>query len=263
MKIEKLTYDNYKKVHKLFDINYPNIAFVYGIIEGKIPGEIWVDNKEIPKVCLIICNGNTPYCFIGGQLSPVVFTDFFSLLQAKDFVKLVCEPSSHDNQIDFGQYGFKSIPRVQYRYKNIKPEAIKEYENKSDFRLQQINDKQILDECTWNSLLINVYGDADHYLKFGLGFVLQDPINGQVVSEAHGVIGDNLIEVGTITQENYRRRNLSTIVCNQLIRSAIKEGRHPMWTCDASNEASNKIAQHQGMDDSKNYTFYTLKKNEM
>lgn len=261
MLIEKLNQTQYKIVHELFDANYPNVAFVYGIIEGKIPGEIWVDNKIKPKVCLIICNDNCPYCFIAGNLDPLIFTEFFCLLQSKDVVKLVCEPSSHDNQIDFSKYGFISIPRVQYRYKHTNPEAIKEQVNESSFHLKQITNKELLDKCMWKSLVLDVYKDANQYLKYGLGYILEDPHNDQVASEAHGVIGENLIEVGTVTHEHYRKRHLSTLVCNRLICSAIKAGLHPMWTCDESNLPSNLIAKHQGMDDSKKYIFYTLKKN--
>lgn len=110
MKIDKLAQDNYWKVRKLFVSTYPNLAFVYGIIEGRFPGDIWIDNKDAPEVCLVICHGNTPYCFIGGTLDPMIFTEFFSLLQAKDVIKLVCEPSSHNYKIDFDEYGFKAIP---------------------------------------------------------------------------------------------------------------------------------------------------------
>ncbi len=88
------------------------------------------------------------------------------------------------------------------------------------------------------------YGDAEKKL---------------VSSEAHGVIAENLVEIGTVTHENYRGKQLSTIVCNNLIRNLVKKGLNPIWSCDKANIASWKVAEHQGMDDRMEYIFHTLK----
>lgn len=258
MKIEKLSPENYSKVLTLFNPEYPNLAFAFGIIDGILPGQIWVDSENSPSVCLII--SNIDYCFISGNLDEGIFVEFLGLLKDKATVKLVCEPNSHDNQINFSKYEFKLVPRVQYRYK-MKISEMELYPNNSKYILKKINDHETFKKCIWESFLTKIYGEKNNYLKFSMGFILWDAIKNQVASEAHGVISKGLIEVGTITHEDYRNQGLSTIVCNQLICAAIKKGLYPIWTCDEANIASNKVAQHQGMDDIKDYTFQTLTSN--
>lgn len=251
MKIKELSQENFSNVLELFDKDYPNLAFVYGIVDRILPGKIWVDNEGMPNVCLIM--SNVPYCFIAGNLNKEIFEEFYNVLKEKELVKLVCE----SNQIDFSQYGFMLIPRLQYRYKLQEANI---YENTSNYSLEEINSQETLNKCTWGAFIAAIYGNASNYLNSSMGFILWDPVKKQVASEAHAIIGKNLIEIGTITHENYRGQGLSTIVCNQVIRLGIKKGLHPIWTCDQSNVSSNKIAQHQGMDEVTSYIFHTLQK---
>src|SRR5262249_17001093 len=104
------------------------------------------------------------------------------------------------------------------------------------------------------------YGSAENYLKNGISFILYDKTQSCVASEAHGVIAGDLVEVGTITRENYRGQKLSTIVCNKLIREAVQRGLHPIWTCEKANIASRRVAEHQGMDIAMEYNFHMPKK---
>lgn len=256
MKLKQLDHASYHNVRTLFDKDYPNLAFVYGIIEGSLPGEVWVDQHEKPSVCLI--TSRSPYCFISGLLNPTIFAEFYNILKTKDNVKLVCEEQSHENLINFSSYGFQSVARVQYRFRDINSQAVKSYENNTRYVLCPITEKSILDSCLWKNLVVSIFGSSNNYLEKGAGFVLQDPKDQQVASESHGVIGGDLIEIGTITHHDHQSRGLSTIVCNELIRSAIKKGLHPIWTCDQANTPSNRVAQHQGMDEVKPYTFYCL-----
>lgn len=243
----------------MFNPNYPNLAFVQGIIDGILPGQIWVDSEYFPSVCLIV--SNITYCFIGGRFNEKIFVEFLNLLREKDTVKLVCETSLHDKQIDFIKYGFQSIPRRQYRYKND-IYTKKSYFKRSGYILEEIKDEKTFNNCIWESFLTQIYGNKNNYLKYSKGFILWDTVKNRVASEAHGIISRNLIEIGTITHEDYRNQGLSTIVCNQLIQTAIKKRLHPIWTCDEANLASNKVAQHLGMNDVKHYVFYYLKRSK-
>lgn len=256
MNISILPKEDYRNVLPLFNLDYPNLAFVYGIIEGVLPGKIWVDSKKSPKICLIM--SNIAYCFIGGELNDQVFAEFICLLKEKGNLKLVCESSSHDNKINCIQYGFQPIARVQYRYTNVVPE-IKLYPNDINYIIQEIKDEETLSKCIWGSFLTEIYGSKKNYLKSSIGFIFWDVEKKQVVSEAHGVISKDLIEIGTITHEDYRNQGLSTIICNHLVQVALKRKLQPLWTCDETNLASNRVAQHLGMDDRHQYIFHTLK----
>lgn len=106
--------------------------------------------------------------------------------------------------------------------------------------------------------MTEIYGNKNNYLKSSIGFILWDAVKKQVASETHGVISRDLIEIGTITHEDYRNQGLSTIVCNHLLQVALKRKLRPVWTCDKTNLASNKVAQHLHMNDVKEYIFHFL-----
>ena len=186
-----------------------------------------------------------------------VFLHFFRLLEQKSLVKLVCPPSTHNNLFTFEDFGFVPVARLQYRYKSIQP--IPDYINNTEYQLLPVTKKNI-HLCNWYALFISICGDMENYHKSCIGLILWDKDNERVASEAHGVVANDLVEIGTTTHEAYRGKKLSTIVCNRLIQDSIKQGLHPIWTCDESNMASRKVAEHQCMNHKTAYTFYTLKK---
>lgn len=51
--IHQLDQNNYGKVSKLIE-NTKHELFIYAVIEGSAPGEIFVDNKEEPLSALIL-----------------------------------------------------------------------------------------------------------------------------------------------------------------------------------------------------------------
>ncbi|HAT8860267.1 TPA: GNAT family N-acetyltransferase [Legionella pneumophila subsp. pneumophila] len=256
MKIIELPQEKYFNVRNFFNVDYPNLAFVLAVIEQKIPGRIFVDIENNPTTCLVLCSG-LPYCFIAGEFNREVFTNFLLILKEKVFVKLICPFSSTKEQINLTAYGFEPIERLQYRYKD--GSKIQDCAGNSEFDLIPVHSEETFSLCNWYSFMTSMYGNPENYLKNCIGLTLWDREKRRVASEAHGVIAENLIEIGTITNEEYRGKHLSTIVCNKLIRESIKQGLHPIWTCDKANIASWKVAENQGMDDKMEYTFYSFK----
>lgn len=257
MKIIKLPKAEFNKVRHLFEANYPNLAFVYAVIEDKMPGEIWVNDADgdNPKACLIISHG--PYCFMAGKLDKELFKEFANLLAAKPDMKLVCPDSTRESNVELTD--FNTIPRLQYHLKNTA--SIPHYENNTPYELKSAHeDREIFATCNWAAMLITMYGSLEYYLQNNMSLFLYDPERRCVASEAHCVTATGITEIGTKTHDEYQGKGLSTIICNELIRRMINRGFHPIWTCDAANVASRKVAEHQGMTEDMHYTFYTLRK---
>jgi hypothetical protein len=249
--MKQLSKSKYENVRKLFHKNYPNLPEIFAVIEHFIPGKIFVDNELEPKFCLVITN--SPYCFVTGEVSENIFQECFELLKEKQIVKLVVEPNP---QFDLSRFGFVPVSRRQYRYKDIHSK-IPQYENGSSYLVKKIENIETFELSMWKSLMTAIFGSAENYLKNGMGFILWDSNNKIIASESHGIPSKELIEVGTITHENYRGQKLSTILCNHLIRHAIEKKLNPVWSCDDANFISWKVAEKQGMDELIKYTFYT------
>lgn len=254
MRVTELPQEKYLTVRNLFGTDYPNLPFVCSVIENRIPGKVLVDDVSHLNACLVTTTG--PFCFIAGQLSNEIFVKFLPFLKEKPSTKLVCPVSSVNGLLELADFGFEAIPRLQYQYKSTA--QIPYYENNSEYELMSPQEKTI-SACNRFSLMNSFYGSAENYLKQGSCLILYDVKKKRVASEAHGIVAKDIVEIGTMTHEDYRCQRLSTIVCNKLIHDCISKGLHPIWTCDKTNLASRKVAEHQGMDIKMEYTFYTLK----
>lgn len=251
--MQQLSKNEFGLVHKLFNKDYPNLPMVLGVIERLIPGQIIVDNKNHPTMCMIM--SGAPYCFIKGRVDEERFIACLKLLEQKPIVKLVFDPSP---AFDLLKYGFLTTPRRQYSYKNTNKLPV--HENTSRYIIKKIDNEKLFDTCLWKSVVVDMFGSFNNYLKHGMGFIFWDDDNNMNASEVHGVPSNEYIEIGTITNEKYRGQQLSTILSNHIIRYAIKKNLKPMWTCDEENFISWKVAERQGFDELTRYTFYTWSK---
>lgn len=254
MKIKKLPQQNYERVRHLFHDAYPNLPTAYGVIEGFIPAQIWVDDEMNPNACIIICED--PYCIVAGEIDKNIFQDFLIPLKSKKSIKMQCEPSAHYKNFDLSEFGFTPILRREYKYKSNSLN-IPKFANETGFIIKKIENEQIFDLCLWKSIMLDIYGSASNYLQNTMGYLLWDANQELVVSEAHGIRSKEWIEIATVTHEKYRGKKLSTIVCNHLIHEGIKQGLRPVWSSDENNIASWKAAEHQGMDVMTQYIFYS------
>lgn len=71
--MKQLSKEKHENVRKLFYKNYPNLPEIFAVIENLIPGQIWVDKEDEPRLCLIITN--SPYCFVAGEVSEELFLE--------------------------------------------------------------------------------------------------------------------------------------------------------------------------------------------
>ena len=256
MTVFELPSEKYNVVRELFNEDYPSLAFVFGVIEKRMLGKIWVNNTDKPNVCLITTGG--PYCFIAGKLSKEMFKHFLKLLIDKPLVKLVCPLAAYDGNFTLTDFGFEQTARLQYQYQDTR--LITHVENNSRYKLMRVEDEKTFNSCNWFSFMSSLFSSPDAYLKTGISLILYDTTKNVVASEAHGIIADNVVEIGAVTHEDYRNQGLSTIVCNKLIQDCIKKGLNPIWTCDTNNIASRKVAERQGMEVKIEYIFHKLQK---
>lgn len=256
MNIIKLTRDQYKSVRCLFHHKFPNVPIVFGIIEGILPGQIWVDDVGNPEFCLIITEFH--YCFISGKFSKTIWHLFLDLLKEKSLIHLICECATASAKLELIKCGFTKIPRVQYQYDRTHPVVMHKKIN-SQFTLEKIN-KNNFHLCAWKDLMARIYGNVDNYINNAESLVLFDAENQQVICEVHGIASKMLVGLATVTHESYRGQQLSPAVCNSLISNILKNGKTPIWSCDESNIASRKTADKLGMIITTKYTFYVLNK---
>lgn len=74
--------------------------------------------------------------------------------------------------------------------------------------------------------------------------------NGGLVSVAEApsmpFMENELTEIGVETVDGYKRQGLAEKVCTAFIADLLKKGREPIWSCDAGNLASIRLAEKAG-----------------
>ena len=262
--LTQLNSDKYEVIRNLFPKYYPNLAFIYAVIEKKIKGEVWVDNINNPQAALVVYGF---YIFISGKITKKIFDEFYFIIRekikflekmssnVKASLSLVCPQEMMESPVNFEEFGFVSVPRIEYEYKNNSSPS--EYKNNSEYDSISI-DKDNVSHCLWYRFIGNIYeGDnAGHHL----GYMLWDKQSRCVVSEAHGVVGGDLVEIGTTTNPSYEKKGFATNICARLIVEAGKKGLRPIWSCNRDNIPSNKTAKRLGMEVRQEYLFHNIGK---
>ncbi len=246
--MKKMSSFHYERVRTLFTDNYPNIPFVHGIIEERLPGEVFVDNVVEPGSCMLVTAG--AYVFTAGISSPRKLQPCLDLLRDKADIKLVL-PELSPQQVK--PFGLAPTPRRQYAYSTAQSSDVS---NTSGYQIRPLVSEALFKECIWFDFMSGIFGGTEYFLSRGFGWVFWDAAAGVIASEAYGIASKQFVEIGTVTHPAYRGKGLSTLLCNHLMRHLCGLGLQPIWSCDESNPASWSVAEKLGMDSLLHYNFY-------
>nr|WP_305987336.1 GNAT family N-acetyltransferase [Pseudomonas sp. Q1] len=235
-------------VRKLFADDYPNLPFVHGVIEGLLPGEVFVDDAFEPGNCMVVSAAS--YAFAAGVFSTQQIQSCLDLLRGKAEIKFVL-PALSPHQAN--RFGLEPTPRRQYAYSTA---TSVEVNNTSGYLVRPLDSEALFKDCIWFDFMSGIFGGTEHFLKRGYGWVLWDAAAGVIASEAYGIASKQFVEIGTVTHPAYRGKGLSTMLCSLLMRHLSGLGLQPIWSCDESNPASWSVAEKLGMHNQLSYNFY-------
>jgi len=233
-----------------FEETYPNQAFVYSILHNRMPGLVFVDNLIRPNYAIILTE--EPFGFVSKNFDFEVLNNLCSHLKNKSNInfKLVFDQSVLNQELSCLEALI--IPRKAY---SLKPADFYEIQitPNQDLGLQLIN-SELFKDCHLKGRLYNMYQTKEYYLNHALGACLLS--GGQILSEAHAIIADNICELGVFTHENYRKQGFSKMVCHFLINECLSKNYIIQWTCNEDNLASMYLAESLGF--KADYAFLSL-----
>lgn len=232
-----------------------NTLFAQVVVEGAIPGDIFVDNPIAPSACLVL----HPYGM--GLLCGDFTCDAFNTSLRQDFLlkkhnrpkyllahpdpwnRLIRDqipPGGTDSQkegdriiedvrlnftFDPAQFRMPAVPSPVFQVVSLTPALFNYLEG------------AVVPKHFWRS-------SAD-YAKNGMGYCLTTGI--EIVSYAFCAYRVNsYFELGVETDPRFRARGLSVHACAALIDHCLKNRLEPIWGCRLSNEASAKLAAKLG-----------------
>lgn len=241
----KLESKQYRKIVHL--IKSQNELSVFSVINGVMPGEIYVNNIDNPTVTLIkTCECN----LIAGSCDDVVFNsevssvlDFWNPLtpDTSEWVDII--PTIHKNHF---------IKKYKRRHYILSIDDFKYYNTtltdgflieKVDIDLLKLNSYENSEKLLeW----VEHWGDDATFQKYGTGYFIHN--DKAIVSWSLSDCSfDKKIAIGIYTDERYRKNGFAKIVVSETIKDCFAKGYDTIdWLCVDSNKGSRQIAEKVG-----------------
>jgi ribosomal protein S18 acetylase RimI-like enzyme len=230
-----------------------HLALVYELLEGRMPGQVYVDSIVNPRTSLV-CNSNGFYFAFGkpdeDMVGPLV-ERFWALNQREIYTTLFGSSPAWDDSLQrlCSSLGAGRETRLAFERRNqpIQP-PVPEGLTLHPITVQLA--ERILDGTGTSGYgldpwFIRVAGGPTAYASLGLGMVLLD---GDLMVSMCGVCGlgsgEAEMEVGTIP--GYRGRGLAPIVCAAFMEQCHARGLHPTYSCSSQNTPSIAVAHKLG-----------------
>ncbi|MGE3920510.1 MAG: GNAT family N-acetyltransferase [Gammaproteobacteria bacterium] len=245
--------ENKEELKKFFPLTSPNVAISHGILEGKIKGDVWINNEN--NACLIVSNSS--FNFVSGDIDDKFIFNSINLIPEKKFYYLVnCSSSYKFN---------KEFPLISRLHYSGAPENIREVDSnkikiiQDRYTLSEVT-SELFEKCAWRNKLLEFYDTKEAFLKGGFGALLLK--NNEVIVEIYGTIGCNHFEVGAYIKKEYRgikgsRLELGDYVISTALKKYCMEKNLLVTaSCAQSNRASENGILRFGL--TKDYEYQVL-----
>lgn len=249
----QLTTDEYPIVIPLLRVADHKAVYAYSVIEHIQSGKIFVNHKTQPTSCLIANNGGK--YFLAGDPYDEAFND--------DIVLFLTDPQNHVLYFDLYCSTSDWLPLLHDKMTSL---TVTLYHSSFRFNASKFalaaNTMQELPEGmelrpmdaglfeqfrTENPHYHTLWPSTPDFMKFGLGYcILADQ---RIVSACTSfAVGDGKTEIDIMTQEQFQRKGLATMVCCAFIKHCLTVQLIPNWGCDSGNQASLQLALKLGFE---------------
>ncbi len=223
-----------------------HLAFAHGLIEGALPGRVFVDDQEAPRSALF-CPDNGFYLATG--VANAAFADeVIAVLQADWLARL-----QESRLLVATDGGWAAVLRTLLPVEEGRLEFHHEGgvpvmpELPAGYRLEPLTEASAaVFGSGIDPWVVRTMGGPAAFARSSFGTVILAD-DGTLASAcvACGVGGGEAeIEIGT--DPRHRRRGLAAAAGAAFISACVERGLVPAWTCSATNEASIRCAMRLG-----------------
>jgi len=253
-----------------------NNLFARSVIENKVAGRVYVDQRADPKTCYIV----HPYgmSLLLGDKDNRSFNEIFRRYalntdeQRDKYEWMQAYPNDWDDTLTnlFSDVLIKSSEnndktahgiielntRVNFKFNKDKFLSIRKARNSHEIQIVK-TDRRLFREIKGSVIPKNFWNSEDDFLDNG--FSLSLLYKGELASMAFSSFWfDNQFELGIETQEKFRGKGLAEIVCSSLIDYCLDNGLTPVWACRLENIGSYKLALKLGFEPNITIPYYRL-----
>ncbi len=232
------------------------------VIEGIMPGWVFVDKKAHPDVALIWSKGLEGFHFCGDPHCDALFQDINGLIDGCLGERMIrggmdCFEASGDPGWEatmprlFASREMRHDKQLVYTSEHARDLVHSVNPVPNGFFLVTIEDILRHPERYENpefvtSIIEKYWGTAGKYAAKGVGYCMTTA--ARVVSIAYsGCMGDNTHVIGIETEETHRRKGLAEIVAQALLQTHAELGVLSHWDCMEDNHASSCLAEKLGL----------------
>jgi hypothetical protein len=252
--IVEYSIDQQEKLIPFFSEHTHVTAIINSILKEGI-GKTFVDDLEDPTVALL---SHFSANFLAGDSSSSTAREMLSKVPSLQMILL---PNSGWVDLMRDTWGVRFVEKKDFRTKlssrTLNLVHIKKLKEKlpSGFLVEFINASNAKKfNKLFSSSFFEFFGSSDNFLKKGFGFcvITDDKV---VCAAATGNPPFNYaFEINVMTDKNFRRKGLATIVSSYLIEYSLENGFDPRW--DAANKNSADLALKLGYSNPEPYDIY-------
>ncbi len=232
------------KIRALFEKTIPNNPRIFSILEGRNPGNIYVDNAKNPRRALALLPHDDAVC-IGGKFDQESLNEGVSFLSKRTEINLYW-PSQGFGELkpppsSSGEIEVMEFFDLAHEFEHLKLVSQNVPINCNIHRI----DRELIKHCLWHDHIIDFCGTIDNFLSNGLGYCLMK--GTEIVVEAYVPFwGAGHAEIGGITHENYRKLGYAYTTMAYLITQCVEKGFKTRWSTGKKNTASVALARKLG-----------------
>lgn len=252
-----------------------NTLFAQAVVEQKIEGEIYVDNRETPQTFCI----SHPYgmSLLFGKTNNDDFNKNFLDYACNTFkVRTKTEwlqvfPDEWNKKLInlFGEKRIRSIDnikkdetlieentRVNFKFNKEKYLSFKTSLKTNNYNILR-TDKEMFENMNGSVVPKYFWTNAEQFHNLGVGYSLID--ENKIASTAYSAfITENQLEIGIETNQDYRGKGYAIYTCSTLIDYCIEHNYEPIWACRFENTPSYHLAQKLGFEPTLYTQYYRL-----
>jgi RimJ/RimL family protein N-acetyltransferase len=241
----ELANNEFDRARPVFEDIRHDRALVFSVIEGNVPGRIFVNHPHDPSVALLRFSGGELY--LGGsaddkalnhEIGELILTDLATPPHLLIFGMSEAWQSVLDDLLKE-----RRVMRVVREEFELDPARFRAAHTgwrarvPEGFHIQQMDRRLAMESDPSHEIL---WGSIDNFIARAFGFCVLK--GDEIVSRCSPVaLGDRRFETGVNTKESYRQQGFATLACCAFIERCLEGGFLPEWGC-YYNKASKALA---------------------
>jgi RimJ/RimL family protein N-acetyltransferase len=278
----RLDIENYKRLIPLIQNADMNTLFALSVLEGKVGGEVYVDDLATPNSFYIL------HSYGMALLYGVTDKEEFYLQLKAHMLNMdntrnanewlqVFPPSLYSKMDTILEGHLKKMKQNEPYEPSYLPEdkKILEYQRINfafhkdqfiEFKKSLVNEncrvvttsEDIFNQLEGSVIPKYFWKDSREFMNNGIGYtlLLENDFPASTAFSSY-LIGDKL-EIGIETHSKHHGMGFASYVCAKLIDDCLEHGYEPVWSCNSGNIGSRKLADKLGFEEVKRVPYYRL-----